>query len=379
MEVIRGRERDCRQEIRGQARRGGTRSTQRVDSQRQAFRPAADEGAHPVEGGHIGCGRRLERQPDRRGAGHQHRHCRADQAPAGRGRVRGGVGPQIQLELRPAADFRRRGGSKTDRADALSGPGRLCQMEPASARGEGCRTAHCRARQRQYDRADAKKNILKPHRKQQWVIPPDANAAFVATMEDVLEVYQRPHDPQRPLVCLDETSKQLIIDTRAPIPAKPGQPARHDYEYERNGVANLFMVFAPLQGWRHVKVTDRHTAIDYATCSGICPIRIFQMRRKSCWCRIISTSTSQPRFMRPFPRPRPAGSSSASNGTTRPSTAAGSTWPNPNSAFSRRNVWIAASPTSKSSPTKSPHGRTTATSTTPKPTGNSQPPTPASS
>src|SRR5277367_2977994 len=83
-------------------------------------------------------------------------------------------------------------------------------------------------------------------------------------MEDVLEVYQRPHDPQRPLVCLDETSKQLIIETRAPIPAKPGRKARHDYEYERNGVANLFMVFAPLEGWRLVKVTDRHAAIDYA-------------------------------------------------------------------------------------------------------------------
>src|ERR1700738_1989416 len=262
MEVIRGRERDCRQEIRGQARRGGTRSTQRVDSQRQAFRSIADEGAHPLEGGRIGCGRRLERQPDRRGTGHQHRHCRADQAPAGRGRVRGGVGPQIQLKLRPAADFRRRGGSKTDRADPLSGPGRLCQMEPASARGEGRRTAHCRARQRQHDQADAKKNILKTHRKQQWGIPPDANAAFVATMEDVLEVYQRPHDPQRPLVCLDETSRQLIVETRRPIPAKPGRKAR--YEYERNGVANLFMVFAPLEGWRHVKVSDRHTAIDYA-------------------------------------------------------------------------------------------------------------------
>src|SRR5450432_4183242 len=76
-------------------------------------------------------------------------------------------------------------------------------------------------------------------------------------MEDVLEVYQRPHDPQRPLVCLDETSKQLIIETRAPIPAKPGRKARHDYEYERNGVANLFMVFAPLEGWRHVTVTVR--------------------------------------------------------------------------------------------------------------------------
>jgi hypothetical protein len=174
------------------------------------------------------------------------------------------VEAQIQSQFRPAADFRRRSRSKIDRADPLSGPGGFRSLEPAPARGEGRRTAHCRARQRQHDRADAKKNILKPHRKQQWVIPPDANAAFVATMEDVLEVYQRPHDPQRPLVCLDETSKQLIIETRAPISAKPGQPARHDYEYERNGVANLFMVFAPLEGWRHVKVTDRHTAIDYA-------------------------------------------------------------------------------------------------------------------
>jgi hypothetical protein len=66
-------------------------------------------------------------------------------------------------------------------------------------------------------------------------------------MENVLEVYERPHNPQRPLVCLDETSKQLIIETRAAIPAKPGQPARHDYEYERNGLANLFMLFAPLE------------------------------------------------------------------------------------------------------------------------------------
>ena len=71
-------------------------------------------------------------------------------------------------------------------------------------------------------------------------------------------------DPDRPLVCLDETSKQLIVETRAPIPAKPGRAARHDYEYERNGVANLFMMFAPLQGWRRVKVTDRHAAVDYA-------------------------------------------------------------------------------------------------------------------
>jgi DDE superfamily endonuclease len=83
-------------------------------------------------------------------------------------------------------------------------------------------------------------------------------------MEDVLEVYQRPHDPACPVVCVDETSKQLIAETRVPITAKPGRPARHDYEYERNGTANLFMMFAPLEGSRHVKVTDRHAAIDYA-------------------------------------------------------------------------------------------------------------------
>ena len=96
------------------------------------------------------------------------------------------------------------------------------------------------------------------------MIAPEASAAFVANMEDVLGVYQRPHDPRRPLVCLDETSKQLIKETRTPIAASPGRPARHDYEYERNGVANLFMMFAPLEGWRHVKVTDRRTAVDYA-------------------------------------------------------------------------------------------------------------------
>ena len=83
-------------------------------------------------------------------------------------------------------------------------------------------------------------------------------------MEDVLEVYQRPRDPERPVVCLDETVKQLIKETRVPVPARPGRPARHDHEYERNGTANLFMLFAPLDGWRHVEVTDRHTALDYA-------------------------------------------------------------------------------------------------------------------
>jgi len=83
-------------------------------------------------------------------------------------------------------------------------------------------------------------------------------------MEDVLDVYHRPYDEKRPLVCLDEASKQLVGETVQPIPATPGQPERFDFEYVRNGTANLFMVSEPLLGWRAVKVTERRTAKDFA-------------------------------------------------------------------------------------------------------------------
>jgi len=83
-------------------------------------------------------------------------------------------------------------------------------------------------------------------------------------MEDVLEVYQRSYDPKRPVVCMDETSKQLVGETRVPMPAAPGQTIRHDYEYERNGVENLFIAFEPLAGWRHVEVTEHRTRVDWA-------------------------------------------------------------------------------------------------------------------
>ena len=83
-------------------------------------------------------------------------------------------------------------------------------------------------------------------------------------MEDVLEVYHRPYDAKRPLVCLDEASKQLVGETVQPLPAEPGQPERFDYEYVRNGTANLFMVSEPLVGWRSVHVTERRTAKDLA-------------------------------------------------------------------------------------------------------------------
>ena len=83
-------------------------------------------------------------------------------------------------------------------------------------------------------------------------------------MEDVLDVYTRPYDKAHPLVCMDETSKQQLQEVRMPIAMRPGRKECYDNEYKRNGVSNLFMFFAPLEGWRHVKVTDRRTKIDWA-------------------------------------------------------------------------------------------------------------------
>jgi DDE superfamily endonuclease len=100
--------------------------------------------------------------------------------------------------------------------------------------------------------------------KEQWCLPPEQDAEFVCAMEDVLDVYHRPFDEKRPLIALDESSKQLIGETVQPLPAEPGQPERFDYEYVRNGTANLFMISEPLLGWRAVKVTERRTAKDFA-------------------------------------------------------------------------------------------------------------------
>lgn len=96
------------------------------------------------------------------------------------------------------------------------------------------------------------------------MIPPKKNGEFVAAMEDVLALYQLPYNPKQPLVCMDETSKQLVKETRIPIPAAPGHVARVDYEYERNGVSNLFMFTEPHVGLRNVFVSERRTKIDWA-------------------------------------------------------------------------------------------------------------------
>lgn len=95
-------------------------------------------------------------------------------------------------------------------------------------------------------------------------MPEGPSAEFVAAMEDVLEVYHRPYDPQRPMVCMDECSKQLIGEVRTPLPPKPGQIAKYDSEYERLGTANVFMAVEPLGGKRKLRVTDRRTRVDWA-------------------------------------------------------------------------------------------------------------------
>lgn len=97
-----------------------------------------------------------------------------------------------------------------------------------------------------------------------WCLPAEANGEFVYHMEDVLEVYQRPYDPHHPLVCMDETSKQLVGEVAQPLPLQPGQPPCYDYEYTRKGVNNLFMFFEPLAGQRVVTVTERRTKVDWA-------------------------------------------------------------------------------------------------------------------
>ena len=90
------------------------------------------------------------------------------------------------------------------------------------------------------------------------------SADFVAHMEDVLDLYAEPYDPQRPVVCFDESSTQMLSDTRPPLPAEPGQPRRQDYEYRREGTRNLFLACEPRAGWRHVAVTERRTKEDFA-------------------------------------------------------------------------------------------------------------------
>lgn len=105
---------------------------------------------------------------------------------------------------------------------------------------------------------------MKPHLREYWCIPPKQNAEFVAAMEAILDLYCLAYDPKKPIICMDEKPVQLIKEVRVPLPAIPGTPVRYDYEYERNGTANIFLCTEPLGGWRKVNIRKRRTRLDWA-------------------------------------------------------------------------------------------------------------------
>lgn len=112
--------------------------------------------------------------------------------------------------------------------------------------------------------SNIKKNELKPWQKQSWIIQEGNNSSFVSQMEQVLDVYKRPFDPEYPVICMDEMPRQLIGEVVTPLPAAPGQQERHDYEYKRNGTCAVFIANEPLRGWRMVKVCNQRTKKDWA-------------------------------------------------------------------------------------------------------------------
>jgi hypothetical protein len=180
-------------------------------------------------------------------------------------------------------------------------------------------------------------NGLKPWRKDMWCIP-RVDGEYVARMEDVLDLYAEPPDPKRPVVCFDEMPVQFIGEVREPISAKPGQLERYDYEYRRNGTANLFVFLDPHRPWRRVKVTERRTAQDYAQCMR----ELVDVHYPDATCIRVVQETCRPirpaRSTRPFRPPKPGAFCAASSSITRPSTRAGSTWSRSRSACSRASA-----------------------------------------
>jgi len=181
--------------------------------------------------------------------------------------VEGNLETALSEEARPGA-ARKLSGKETALLVAAA-----CSSPPAGRKrwtldllaGEMVRLTDHAAVSRETVRRRLAEDDLKPWRRDMWCIP-QVDGEYVARMEDVLDLYAEPADPQRPVVCFDESPTQLIGETRAPIPAEPGQPERYDYEYHRNGTANLFVFLDAHRSWRHVKVTAQRTAKEFASC-----------------------------------------------------------------------------------------------------------------
>ena len=227
-------------------------------------------------------------------AAHKRRHAqmllKADQGPHGPGWTDRRVAEAFDVTLLSVERLRRRlverglalalehGNRGSYRAKALDGQaearvialacvataGGSKPLDASSAGGSSGGLGHGRVLQQIIAASRAEKNALKPHLNKYWGIPPKQNAEFVAHMEDVLDVYTRAFDPSQPLVCLDETSKQLITQTRPSLPTKPGQVKRVDPEYRRNGMASVFLMSMPLEGKRYVRVREHRKRQDFA-------------------------------------------------------------------------------------------------------------------
>ena len=195
-----GEAREGCEEICCAAELGRARAVGSLDSERKESGATAFEGADFVEGGCFASWRGVERQPDRGGAGDQRLDGLPGAQAVGGGGPRGGVEPQAASDAGGCADLRRREGSQVDCARLFQAAAGTRALDLAVAGEESGGARDCRARQRLDDRSCFKKNTLKPHRREQRVIPPKANSAFVAAMEDVLAVTTRPRDPDRPLV-----------------------------------------------------------------------------------------------------------------------------------------------------------------------------------
>jgi len=196
-------------------------------------------------------------------------------------------------------------------------------------------------------------------------------------MEDVLEVHHRPHDPARPVVCVDETSKQLIGETRVSIKAAPGRAKRFDYECRRNGTANLFMIFSPLEGWRRVEATDRHTAVDCAQVLKQLADVDFAAAEKIVLVQDNLNTHTPASLHQAFPAAEARRLVERFEWRYTPKHGSWLDMAESELAVCRPNVSIAASPTSSPSSRKSTPGKTSGTKTTPRPIGNSPLPTPA--
>src|ERR1019366_677324 len=156
-------------------------------------------------------------------------------------------------------------GGEGDRHASGTAAGGVCELDAAAAGAQSGGIADCRIRQLRNASAASEKNGMTTRKIEYWVIPPQADAEFVAGMEEVLDTYAMPYDPVCPLLCMDEQPVQLLKETRTPIAATTTHGKRVDYEYERAGTANIFMFTEPLAGWRQVSVRATKTKADWAT------------------------------------------------------------------------------------------------------------------